>query len=645
MVFSRAEGLRDIILSSENEKHIYLQHNNLTARMFAYVMKYIYIDYTLTIGDLEVIESSCDARSNLSNLEICSQFRELLGVFGVAEMYDRMMLTSKNENQETLKAPENVLSFDRVSYPDLYDITIECANDVVIMAHRCIISSQLDYFNVMLSHNWSEATNNLIKLHTVPAEYMKVIIDYLYHNDIRIIRKQQYKNSFIFQLTEVCDRFMVQRLKDICEILLIERMNIRNCLDKLEFAGVYNCEALEATALKFICYNMGRLLDNNYFDGILPETWARVAYHYRMKLQRRPDLRHVYETNSGDIDGHISLHTYQTEEITEKQILDYVGKFTVNMDESKSVKKPKQSERSKKRQNYEEEALNAIKRVSLSIESPTASTPRKPDDAIVREAEQIAKDLSNEAARWMKVPEKKDVKSKILLAGLKSNEVLRNEPKEKQQFTPLKLVTPPKLSDVGIESPKSGEEAAPSVSNFSLSDFTPLKSNKLSQKQRRRQLSQSEPSKSEDMKSPSPWKKTPETPEQPPNPWNLSGATDSSSSPINIASPSKRHAKDASFNDQSFSAPSGSLEMPSSSSSSFKHNGTSFTKILADERKQKEYYIKMKNKPLHLTQIEEKAIDELKAFYNVENLCDEHIVVERCENVMPTVNFAQWTQK
>lgn len=640
MVFSRAEGLRDIILNSENEKHIYLQQKNLTARMFLYVMKYIYTNYTLTIADLEVVESSCDPRIGLSNLDICSQFREILGVFGVAPMYDRMM---RNKDQETPKPPENGLFFERRNYPELYDITIECANNVVILAHRCIISSQLDYFNVMLSHNWSEATNNLIKLHTVPAEYMQVIIDFLYHNDIGIIRKQQYKNAFLCQLTEVCDRFMVQRLKDICEMLLIERLNIRNCLDKLEFAIIFNCDLLEKTALEFIFYNMGRILDNNHFDGILPEIWGKVSFHYRMKVQR-VDLRDVagYEYYGLD-DGHNLTKAYQTEEIADRQILDYVGKFTVNMNDTKCIKKPKQSERSKKQRNYEEEALNAIKQVNLSIESPTTSTPRKSDDSIVREAEQIAKDISNEATRWMKVPDKKDGKHKTVLAGLKSNEVLRNEPKEKQQFTPLKLVTPPKVSNVGIESPKSDEEAGPSVSNFSLSDFTPLKSTKLSQKQRRRQLSQSETSQSEEVKSPSAWNKTPATPELPQNPWNLSSVTDSS--PINIVSPSNRDAKDSSFKDRSFSTPSGSLEMSSSFSSSFKRNGNSFTEILADERKQKAYYIKMKNKPLHLTQIEEKAIDELKTFYNVEDLCDEHIVVERCENVMPTVNFAQWTQK
>uniref|UniRef100_A0A6P7F2T9 Inhibitor of Bruton tyrosine kinase n=1 Tax=Diabrotica virgifera virgifera TaxID=50390 RepID=A0A6P7F2T9_DIAVI len=54
-----------------------------------------------------------------------------------------------------------------------------------------------------------------------------------------------------------------------------------------------------------------------------------------------------------------------------------------------------------------------------------------------------------------------------------------------------------------------------------------------------------------------------------------------------------------------------------------------FGDIISDEKKQKENLLKLTNRPLLFTQMEDKAIDELHKFYNVENAFDELITIER----------------
>lgn len=88
---------------------------------------------------------------------------------------------------------------------------------------------------------------------------------------------------------------------------------------------------------------------------------------------------------------------------------------------------------------------------------------------------------------------------------------------------------------------------------------------------------------------------------------------------------------------------------PKTKSLSFDHStapvedlSKSFTKILKDEKKERDYYEKLKTKSLVLTQIEETAIDELKKFYNIENVHDENIFVGRKLQVKPTMNFTVW---
>ena len=55
----------------------------------------------------------------------------------------------------------------------------------------------------------------------------------------------------------------------------------------------------------------------------------------------------------------------------------------------------------------------------------------------------------------------------------------------------------------------------------------------------------------------------------------------------------------------------------------------SFEQIMKEDHSKEEELLRVQSKPLHITQIEEKAIEELKQFYNVETCRDEIITVER----------------
>lgn len=56
-----------------------------------------------------------------------------------------------------------------------------------------------------------------------------------------------------------------------------------------------------------------------------------------------------------------------------------------------------------------------------------------------------------------------------------------------------------------------------------------------------------------------------------------------------------------------------------------------FQQIMKEDVKKEENLQKVQSKPLHVTQIEEKAIEELKRFYNIENCKDEIITIARLE--------------
>lgn len=118
--------------------------------MFELILKYIYENHALTMTDIEDVEASFDPFSGLSNLEIYTLFREYMGKFGVAKFFDRLMGAQKDR--------EPSMRLNRLSYPELYDVTIKCADQMEIKAHRCVLSTRLEYFNMMFNSSWSEAT-------------------------------------------------------------------------------------------------------------------------------------------------------------------------------------------------------------------------------------------------------------------------------------------------------------------------------------------------------------------------------------------------------------------------------------------------------------------------------------------------------
>jgi hypothetical protein len=62
---------------------------------------------------------------------------------------------------------------------------------------------------------------------------------------------------------------------------------------------------------------------------------------------------------------------------------------------------------------------------------------------------------------------------------------------------------------------------------------------------------------------------------------------------------------------------------------------SSFAQIIEMEKKSKEQYNKLKNRPLNLIQLEEKAIEDLKKHYDVDNQTNMNIIVE----VIDELNF------
>lgn len=60
-------------------------------------------------------------------------------------------------NSEKCSTP--FIPLQRSEYTELFDVTIKLASEREIRAHKCVLMSRLEYFNMMFSHSWSEVSN------------------------------------------------------------------------------------------------------------------------------------------------------------------------------------------------------------------------------------------------------------------------------------------------------------------------------------------------------------------------------------------------------------------------------------------------------------------------------------------------------
>lgn len=259
-----------------------------------------------------------------------------------------------------------------------------------------------------------------------------------------------------------------------------------------------------------------------------------------------------------------------------------------------------------------------MRSISISEATPGPEVPASPRET-----------AHNEAKNWSRVVDKKEQKRKQAETALKVNNTLKQEEPPTPELvamarTPMKEQTPPPLSpgtEPGTSTPLSKSY------NLDLSSLTP-QSQKLSQKQRKRLSSES---KSWRANNP-PLVEQPSTPVAIPNAWGVT-ATPSSSFSDAFGSP----AVGSSTDPTSFA----NMMRGQQAASTPTEKGQSFSRILADERRQRESYERMRNKSLVHTQIEETAIAELREFYNVDNIDDETITIARMSRPSD-INFSTW---
>lgn len=482
-----------------------------------------------------------------------------------------------------------------------------------------------------------------VNFSTVPVEYVEILLDFLYENSASRLLSKKYSEAFVTNMIVLTDQLFVDRLKDIFQLHILKRFTMKRCPELLELAYTYHCEILKKSILDFICANLKDVLENRYLENVHLDYLTDLDERYREMF---PEIKYRQVVPSSQID--------------EELIESFAKNFTVDMNAAvataptpttasakPSPREPKSTTKTKL--DYEKEGKLILLQQGEGLVRQEEPSPGKAVKSLaLEESVQVLADiqLKNSKVIWQQVVDKRPERKSVVISALNANEVLRNEEKLTENFSNLKLVLRGgggggSTANTVEKSPMREDEEimvehSPSQINTRISFgdfFSPPPSacgrDRMSQKQRKRQssrISESDIDTHNSLSSPHINRETTTPTAAVPfeSVWNI--------------------PKD---NGQHNTADLGALKKNPAKDD--KAKGTqvraiNFDAILMDEKEERQYFTKLKSKALTLTQLEESAMSELHAFYNVDQVFDETIEIERKVRQQVSQNFSQWAR-
>lgn len=143
------------------------------------------------------------------------------------------------------------------------DITINASNGS-ISAHRAVLATKSPVFQSMFSHNLQEKKLSTVNISDMSLEACQAFLNYIYGNF--------QANEFLthrLALLRAADKYDIADLKDACHESLLEDIDWKNVLERLQMAHLYQLPRLKSCCLRYLVY-FGKIYEiNQDFNSFL----------------------------------------------------------------------------------------------------------------------------------------------------------------------------------------------------------------------------------------------------------------------------------------------------------------------------------------------------------------------------------------
>ncbi|KAL4310319.1 hypothetical protein GQ457_01G006210 [Hibiscus cannabinus] len=134
------------------------------------------------------------------------------------------------------------------------DIVINALNGR-IGAHRAVLSARSPVFHSMFSHNLQEKEFSTINISDMSIEACQALLCYIYGN----IKNEEFLANRL-ALLRAADKYDISDLKEACHESLLEDIDTKNVLERLQNAALYQLPKLKASCMQYLV-KFGKIYD------------------------------------------------------------------------------------------------------------------------------------------------------------------------------------------------------------------------------------------------------------------------------------------------------------------------------------------------------------------------------------------------
>jgi len=125
------------------------------------------------------------------------------------------------------------------------DITITVGQKT-FTCHRVVLASLSPYFEVMFTSGMRESQSGHVTLHDIESELFEEVLDFIYTGkDIVTLEN-------VDEVLRVSSMLQINCLKERCEVVISENLEIENCLYFWKFVSLHGCDHVSKKAMHFI---------------------------------------------------------------------------------------------------------------------------------------------------------------------------------------------------------------------------------------------------------------------------------------------------------------------------------------------------------------------------------------------------------
>lgn len=135
------------------------------------------------------------------------------------------------------------------------DISINLSDGTSIGAHRAVLAARSPVFRSMFLHDLKEKELSTINITDMSIEACQAFLNYIYGD----IQHQQFLTHRL-ALLRAADKYDISDLKEACHISLLEDIDARNVLERLQNAYLYQLPKLKMSCMQYLV-KFGKIFD------------------------------------------------------------------------------------------------------------------------------------------------------------------------------------------------------------------------------------------------------------------------------------------------------------------------------------------------------------------------------------------------